>query len=145
MVTMRYESGFHRALISVGVGAMVIAGEFVGEFLLRYAFHTGWREPQLALVSNSVGGLVGALLIYKLISLEAEREHLRKELNHRIRNALQPIAYCTPRLEEAERLLIDASVAQISACLRESLLTETSHTPSMAPTKGLPSPDDRKS
>jgi len=145
MVTLLHESKFHRGLISVGVGALVIAGEFAGEFLLRYAFHVGWREPQLALASNSVGGLVGALLVYKLLSLEAEREHLRKELNHRIRNALQPIAYCTPRLDEAERQLIDASVAQISACLRESLLTEAPGMSTMVRRKGLPGPDDQKS
>jgi len=124
MVTAPYASRLHRVLISVGVGALIMLGEFVGEFLLRHAFHAGWREPQMALVSNGMGGLVGALLVYKLLSLEAEREYLRQELNHKIRNALQPISYCAPRLNEPEHSLIEASVSQIETCLRESLLTE---------------------
>ncbi|HYA96438.1 MAG TPA: hypothetical protein VEC95_09220 [Terriglobales bacterium] len=124
MVASPYTSRFYRLLISVGVGALIMAGEFVGEFLLRHALHAGWREPQLALASNTVGGIVGALLVYKLLSFEAERERLRQELNHKIRNALQPISYCTPNLNEPEGSLIEASVAQIETCLRESLLTE---------------------
>jgi hypothetical protein len=124
MVASPYTSRFYRLLLSVGVGALIMAGEFVGEFLLRHALHAGWREPQLALASNAVGGFVGALLVYKLLSFEAEREHLRQELNHKIRNALQPISYCTPNLPEPEGSLIEASVFQIETCLRESLLTE---------------------
>lgn len=101
-----------------------MAGEFFGELLLRHAFHEPWRAPQMALVPSGIGGLVGALLVYKLLSFEAEREHLRQELNHKIRNALQPISYCTPRLNQPEQSLIQASVVQIETCLRESLLTE---------------------
>jgi len=142
MVTMLPESKLHRVLISVGVGALVMAGEFVGELLLRHAFHAGWREPQMALASNSVGGLVGAVLVYKLLSFEAEREHLRKELNHRIRNALQPIAYCAPRLDEPERQIVETSVIQIDTCLRESLLTESPEMWSVARRKGPAGPPD---
>jgi len=100
MIISSPASRFHRVLISVGVGALIMAGEFFGELLLRHAFHAPWRAPQMALVPSGMGGLVGALLVYKLLSFEAEREHLRQELNHKIRNALQPISYCTPRLNE---------------------------------------------
>lgn len=124
MATMFPASRLHRVLISVGVGALIMVGEFLGEFALRYALHAGWREPWMALVSNGVGGLVGSLLVYRLLSFEAEREQLRQELNHKIRNALQPISYCTPRLNEPEQHLIRASVTQIETCLRESLLSE---------------------
>ena len=124
MVISSPASRFHRVLISVGVGALIMAGEFFGELLLRHAFHAPWRAPQMALVPSGMGGLVGALLVYKLLSFEAEREHLRQELNHKIRNALQPISYCTPRLTEPEQSLIEASVVQIETCLRESPLTE---------------------
>ncbi len=113
MVTMLYESKFHRVLIAAGVGALVMAGEFVGELLLRHAFNSGWREPQIALASNSLGGLVGAVLVYRLLSFEAQRERLRRELNHRIRNALQPIAFCAPRLVGPARQMVEASVVQI--------------------------------
>jgi len=126
MVTILYESRFHRALIAAGVGALIMAGEFGGELLLRHAFNAGWREPQMALAANSLGGLVGAMLIYKLLSFEAQRERLRKELNHRIRNALQPIVYCAPKLDGPERQIVETSVIQIDTCLKESLLTESS-------------------
>jgi len=142
MVTMLYESKFHRGLISAGVGALVMAGEFVGELLLRHAFHAGWREPQMALAANSVGGLVGAMLVYKLLSFEAQRERLRKELNHRIRNALQPVAYCAARLDGPERQMVEASVIQISTCLNENLLTESPKMWNMARRKGLTGTDD---
>ena len=125
MATTPSDAKFHRVLISVGVGALIMAAEFAGEFLLRHAFHSGWREPQLAIASNLVGGVVGAVLVYKLLSFEAERQTLRKELNHQIRNALQPIIYCTPALGDSERLIIEMSVNKIQACLKESLLTET--------------------
>ena len=141
MATTAQASRFHRVLISAGVGALVMAGEFAGEYLLRYAFHSGWREPQMALISNGLGGLVGALLVYKLLSFEAEREHLRQELNHKIRNALQPISYCTPRLNEPEQHLIKASVIQIETCLRESLLTEMPQVWDAARRKRPPGPD----
>ena len=144
MVTMLHESRFHRVLISAGVGALVMAGEFVGEFLLRHAFHAGWREPQMALASNSLGGLVGAVLVYKLLSFEAQRERLRKELNHRIRNALQPIAYCTPRLDGPERQIVETSVFQIDTCLKESLLTESPAMWNVARRKGLAGTHDHK-
>jgi hypothetical protein len=121
-----------------------MAGEFVGEFLLRHAFNAGWREPQMALAANSVGGLVGAMLVYKLLSFEAEREHLRKELNHKIRNALQPIAYCAPRLDEPERQIVEASVIQIDTCLKESLLTESPEMWNMARRKRLAGTQDHK-
>lgn len=98
--------------------------EFIGEFLLRWTFHSGWREPQMALLSNSVGGVVGGLMVYKLLSFEAERQRLRRELNHEIRNALQPILYSVPTLRESERRIIEASVNRIQACLKQSLLTE---------------------
>ena len=124
MLTSSPTNRFHRVLISVGVGALIMAGEFFGELLLRHAFHAPWRAPQMALVPSGMGGLVGAILVYKLLSFEAEREHLRQELNHKIRNALQPISYCTPRLNEPEQSLIEASVIQIETCLRESPLTE---------------------
>jgi len=142
MVTMLYESKFHRGLISAGVGALVMAGEFVGELLLRHAFHAGWREPQMALAANSVGGLVGATLVYKLLAFEAQREHLRRELNHRIRNALQPVAYCAARLDGPERQMVEASVIQISTCLNENLLTESPKMWNMARRKGLTGTDD---
>ena len=142
MVTMLYESKFHRGLISAGVGALVMVGEFVGELLLRHAFHAGWREPQMALAANSVGGLVGAMLVYKLLSFEAQRERLRKELNHRIRNALQPVAYCAARLDGPERQMVEASVIQISTCLNENLLTESPKMWNMARRKGLTGTDD---
>ena len=145
MVTMLYESRFHRVLISAGVCALVMAGEFVGELLLRQAFHSGWREPQMALASNSVGGLVGAVLVYKLLSFEAQRERLRKELNHRIRNALQPIAYCAPKLDGPERQIVETSVIQIDTCLKESLLTESREMWNMAGRKGLTGTDDPRS
>lgn len=129
MPSAQHDTRLHRALISVGVGALIMVGEFVGEFLLRYVFHTGWREPQMALLSNSVGGLVGALLVYKLLTLEAQRALLRKELNHQIRNALQPIIYSTHTLSVPERQVIEVSVNKIEACLRESPLTEMPQTP----------------
>jgi hypothetical protein len=144
LATMLYESRFHRGLISAGVGALVMAGEFAGEFLLRQAFHSGWREPQMALASNSLGGLVGAMLVYKLLSFEAQRERLRKELNHRIRNALQPIVYCAPKLEGPERQIVETSVIQIDTCLKESLLTESPEMWNMARRKGLTGTHDQK-
>jgi len=125
LVTGLYQSRFHRVLVAAGVGALIMAAEFVGEFLLRHAFNAGWRAPEMALVSNSVGGLVGALLVYRLLSFEAQREYLRSELNHRIRNALQPIAYCVTTLPARERQIVENSVVQIDACLKESLLTES--------------------
>ena len=78
----------------------------------------------MAMASNLIGGVVGAVLVYKLLSFEAERQHLRKELNHKIRNALQPILYSAPTLGDSERRIIEASVNRIQACLKESLLTE---------------------
>jgi hypothetical protein len=105
-----------------------MAAEFLGEFLLRHLFHSGWREPQIAIAANSVGGFVGALLVDKLLFFEAERERLRKELNHQIRNALQPIIYCTYRLGGSEKQVIQASVDKIEVCLQESLLMETPRT-----------------
>jgi hypothetical protein len=124
MASSLSDTRFHRALISSGVGALIMAAEFVGEFLLRHLFHSGWREPQMAMAANSVGGFVGAVLVYKLLSFEAERERLRKELNHQIRNALQPIIYCTYQLGDTERQVIESSVEKIEACLQQSLLTE---------------------
>jgi hypothetical protein len=144
MVTMLYESRLHRGLISAGVGALVMAGEFVGELLLRHAFNSGWREPQMALAANSVGGLVGAMLVYRLLSFGAQRERLRKELNHRIRNALQPIAYCAPRLEGPERQIVETSVFQIDTCLKESLLTESPEMWNLARRKELAGTHDHK-
>jgi len=91
----------------------------------------------MALASNSLGGLVGAMLVYKLLSFEAQRERLRKELNHRIRNALQPIAYCAPKLDGPERRIVETSVFQIDTCLKESLLTESREMWNMARRKGL--------
>ena len=123
MASSLFDTRFHRALISTGVGALIMVGEFVGEFLLRHFFHSGWREPQMAMAANSVGGFVGALLVYKLLTFEAERERLRGELNHQIRNALQPLIYCTDRLGDAERQVIESSVQKIQVCLQESLLT----------------------
>ncbi len=103
-----------------------MAGEFIGELVLRYGLHSGWREPQMALGPDTAGGMVAAFLIYRLLTFEAEREKLRRELNHRIRNALQPIMYCTYKLAGLEeRQIIETSVKQISACLKESLLTES--------------------
>ena len=128
MPPAQHDTRLHRGLISVGVGALIMVGEFVGEFLLRYVFHTGWREPQMALLSNSVGGFVGALLVYKLLTLEAQRALLRKELNHQIRNALQPIIYSTHTLGVPEKQVIEVSVNKIEACLRESPLTEVPQT-----------------
>jgi len=124
MANAPFDTRFHRAMISTGVGALIMVGEFVGEFLLRHFFHSGWREPQIAMAANSVGGFVGALLVYKLLTFEAERERLRGELNHQIRNALQPIIYCTDRLGDTERQVVESSVQKIQVCLRESLLTE---------------------
>ena len=132
METALEDTRFHRAMTSVGVGALIMAAEFVVEFLLRYLFHTGWREPEMAIASNSVGGVVGAVLVYrflsfdyKLRSFEFERQRLRKELNHQIRNALEPIIYSAYRLGDSERQIIEASVNRIQICLKESLLTET--------------------
>ena len=106
-----------------------MAAEFFGEFLVRYALKTGWREPGIALATNSVAGAVGSLLVYKLLSFEAERQRLRRELNHQIRNALQPILYCTYKLDGVKKQVIEASVQQIQICLNESLLTETREIP----------------
>jgi hypothetical protein len=125
MATEQSDAKFYRTLISVGVGALIMVAEFLGELSLRLAFHSGWRDPQMAMAANSVGGVVGGLLVYKLLSFEAERQYLRKELNHEIRNALQPIIYSTPTLRDSERQIIEASVIRIETCLKESLLTET--------------------
>lgn len=129
MATTLPNTRFHRVLLAVGVGASIMAAEFFGEFLVRYALKTGWREPGIALASNSVAGAVGSLLVYKLLSFEAERQHLRRELNHQIRNALQPILYCTYKLDGVKKQVIEASVQQIQICLNESLLTETREIP----------------
>src|SRR5215470_7770907 len=110
MAAPNSDTRFHNILISVGVGALIMAAEFLAEFLLRYAFHSQWREPQLSMASNLVGGLVGALLVYRLLSYEDERQRLRSELNHEIRNALQPIIYSTPTMGDSERRIIVASV-----------------------------------
>ena len=129
MATTLPNTRFHRVLLAVGVGASIMAAEFFGEFLVRYALKTGWREPGIALATNSVAGAVGSLLVYKLLSFEAERQRLRKELNHQIRNALQPILYCTYKLDGVKKQVIEASVQQIQICLNESLLTETREIP----------------
>ncbi|HYY70700.1 MAG TPA: hypothetical protein VE734_13305 [Terriglobales bacterium] len=129
MATTLPNTRFHRVLLAVGVGASIMAAEFFGEFLVRYALKTGWREPGIALASNSVAGAVGSLLVYKLLSFEAERQRLRRELNHQIRNALQPILYCTYKLDGVKKQVIEASVQQIQICLNESLLTETREIP----------------
>jgi hypothetical protein len=129
MATTLPNTRFHRVLLAVGVGASIMAAEFFAEFLVRYALKTGWREPGIALASNSVAGAVGSLLVYKLLSFEAERQRLRRELNHQIRNALQPILYCTYKLDGVKKQVIEASVQQIQICLNESLLTETREIP----------------
>ena len=129
MATTLPNTRFHRVLLAVGVGASIMAAEFFGEFLVRYALKTGWREPGIALATNSVAGAVGSLLVYKLLSFEAERQRLRKELNHQIRNALQPILYCTYKLDGVKKQVIEASVQQIQICLNESLPTETREIP----------------
>src|SRR5919201_2743796 len=129
MATTLPNTRFHRVLLAVGVGASIMAAEFFGEFLVRYALKTGWREPGIALASNSVAGAVGSLLVYKLLSFEAERQRLRRELNHQIRNALQPILYCTYKLDGVKKQVIEASVQQIQICLNESLPKETREIP----------------
>jgi hypothetical protein len=129
MATTLPNTRFHRVLLAVGVGASIMAAEFFGEFLVRYALKTGWREPGIALATNSVAGAVGSLLVYKLLSFEAERQRLRRELNHQIRNALQPILYCTYKLDGVKKQVIEASVQQIQICLNESLPTETREIP----------------
>src|SRR5919201_2069058 len=117
MATTLPNTRFHRVLLAVGVGASIMAAEFFGEFLVRYALKTGWREPGIALASNSVAGAVGSLLVYKLLSFEAERQRLRRELNHQIRNALQPILYCTYKLDGVKKQVIEACYCWPSALL----------------------------
>jgi hypothetical protein len=121
---MKYETRARRVAISVGVAAAVLAAEMTVELSLRWTTGVGWRAPWLGMVSSLAGSSVAGVLAYHLLSMRAARMLVRSELNHHVRNALQPILYYANEIEPEHRAVVKSCVERITRTLTEQLGSE---------------------
>lgn len=124
------ESRGVRILVAVCLGIAAAVFEAILDTWLTRQASKEWR---LALDAGSVGLLVAVLTYLEIAALRFRRERIDSELrlvgelNHRVRNALQTIAYAA-RLPEAKNQveIIEDCVRRIDGALRELFPSRTS-------------------
>lgn len=119
----RTETRWNRVLFVTAIGLVAALFESVLDTWLTHHAGKDWR---LALDAGSIGLLVGSITYVEIIAVQYRRKRIATEiqmvaeLNHRVRNALQTIAYAA-RLPETENQveIIESCVRRIDRTLRD--------------------------
>lgn len=125
----RLESRGFRVFIAICLGLAAAFFEAILDTWLTRHASKNWR---LALDAGSVGLLVAVLTYLEIAALRFRRNRIEselrqvRELNHRVRNALQAIAYAA-RLPETENQveIIEDCVRRIDGALRDIFPSRT--------------------